>query len=170
MIFVIGLTAILMTASINDVDTDFISRVEKTVWLNGDGKPVRDPTTGKPLSRVERDADGNVKTLRLNEMPLSADEFAAIGRIQTLRVLVLFRTNVTDENLRQLRELPQLEGLNLSSTEITDAAVDEIIKFKSLRSLCLGNVTVAPESVALLKEHFRTHEQRRLSLGYNQRK
>ena len=170
MITAIGLTAIFLTALINDIDADFISRVETTAWLDGDGKPVHDPTTGKLLSRIERDADGIVKTLRLNEMQLSADEFTAIGRIETLRVLDLYRTNVTDENLRQLRELPRLEGLNLSSTEITDAAVDEIIKFKSLRSLCLGNVKVAPESVVRLKEHFRTHEKWRLSLGYYQRK
>ena len=166
MISAIGLTAIFITALFNDIDAEFISRVETTAWLNGDGKPVHDPTTGKPLSRIERDAEGKVKTLRLDEMQLSADEFAVVGRMETLRVLVLFRTNVTDENLRQLRALPQLEGLNLSSTEITDAAVDEIIQFKSLRSLCLGNVKVSPEPVVRLKEYFRTHEKRRLSLGY----
>jgi hypothetical protein len=59
--------------------------------------------------------------------------------------------------------------LNLTSTEVTDAAVDEIMKLESLRSLCLGNVAVTPEAVARLKEHFRTHK-RRLSLGYYQRK
>ncbi len=170
MIAAIGLTAILLTVLTNDIDAEFISRVEATAWLNGEGKPVLDPTTGKPLARVERDADGHVKTLRLDEMQLSADEFAALGRIETLRFLVLFRTNVADENLRQFRALPRLEGLNLSSTEITDAAVEEIIQFKSLRSLCLGNVKIAPESVVRLKEHFRAHENRRLSLGYYQRK
>ena len=171
MIAAIGLTAIFfLTALTNDIDAEFISRVEATAWLNDEGKPVRDPTTGKPLSRIERDADGKVKTLRLDEMQLSADEFAALGRMESLRVLVLFRTNVTDENLRQLRALPQLDGLNLSSTEITDAAVEEIIQFKSLRSLCLGNVKVTPEPVVRLKQHFRTHEKRRLSVGYYQRK
>jgi hypothetical protein len=166
----IALTAILLTALVDDVESVFISRVTNTAWLDGNGKPVHDPTTRKTIPRIERDANGNVRTLRLNEMQLSADEFAAIGRIKTLRVLVLFRTNASDENLRQLRGLPHLEGLNLSSTEITDAAVDEIIKFKTLRSLCLGNVAVTPKAVARLKEHFRTQEKRGLSLGYYQRK
>jgi hypothetical protein len=160
MITPIGLTAILLAALIQEGAPDFISRVENTELLD---------STGKSIPRIQRDAAGNVEYLRLNGMQLSAADFAAIGRIKTLRSLVLYRTKVTNENLRQLRALPHLEALNLTSTEITDAAVDEILKLESLRSLCLGNVAVTPEAVARLKEHFRAHE-RRLSLGYTQRK
>jgi hypothetical protein len=158
MITAIGLTAIALTALIQDAD--FISRVEKTAWLDSNDKPI---------PRIVRDARGRVEKLSLCGMKLSADDFAAIGRLKALRSLNLYRTNVTNANLRQLRNLTHLEGLNLTSTEISDAAVDEIMKLESLRSLCLGNVAVTSEGVARLKEHFRTRE-RRLSLGYSQRK
>jgi hypothetical protein len=163
MITAIGLMAML-TALINDVETDVVG----AFLLHVESTPLLD-STGKPLPRIGRDANGNVETLQLSGMQLSSDDFAAIGRIRTLRSLVLFRSNVTDENLRQLRGLPRLESLNLSSTDVSDAAIDEIVKFKALRSLCLGNVAVTPEAVARLKEHFHAHE-RRLSLGYSQRK
>lgn len=160
MITAIGLTAIALAALLNDVNADFIARVENTEWLD---------SAGKPIPRVLRDADGNVEHLRLSDMQLSADDFAAIGRLRTLRFLSLYRTNVTNADLRQLHALPRLEGLNLTSTEVTDAAIDEILKLESIRSLCLGNVAITPAAVSRLKEHFRT-QNRRLSLGYSQRK
>jgi len=160
MITAIGLTAIALTTLINDLDADFIARVENAALLDSNGKPI---------PRIVRGAQGDVEKLRLSGMQLSADDFATIGRLTTLRFLDLYRINVTNANLRQLRKLPHLEGLNLTSTEVSDAAVDEIIKLESLRSLCLGNVAVTPEAVARLKEHFRTRG-RPLSLGYSQRK
>ena len=147
-------------ALINDLDADFISRVENTEWLD---------SAGKPIPRVVRDANGNVENLGLSGMQLSSADFAAIGRLRTLRFLSLYRTNVTNADLRQLREVPRLQGLNLTSTEVTDAAVDEIVQLDSLRSLCLGNVSITPMAVVRLKEHFRAHD-RRLSLGYSQRR
>jgi hypothetical protein len=81
----------------------------------------------------------------------------------------LSRTNVTNADLRQLRGLPYLESLNLTSTEVSDEAVYEIMNFDSLRTLCLGNVAITPVAVARLKEHFGAHK-RKLALGYSQRK
>jgi len=160
MIIAISLTAIALVGWNNDVDADFISRVENTEWLDGKGNSI---------PRVKRNADGKVEKLALSGMQLSAEDFAAIGRLKTLRFLGLNRTNVTNADLCQLRELTHLEGLNLTCTEVSDAAIDEILKLESLRSLCLGNVAITREAVDRLKEYFRAHE-RRLSLGYSQRK
>jgi hypothetical protein len=160
MIMALGFSGVALAASFDEADAAFLSRVENTQWLD---------STGKPLTRILRDAQGRVEHLRLSGMRLSAADFVALGRIRTLRSLVLYDTNTRDEHLRQLRELQHLEVLNLTSTEVTDAAVDEILKLKSLRALCLGNVTVGPEAVARLKEHFRAH-QKPLSLGYSLRK
>jgi hypothetical protein len=160
MLTAFGMTALVLTTLMNDADAEFIARVENTAWLDGDGKPI---------PRVVRDADGGVERLELAGMRISADDFAAIGRLRTLRFLNLYRTNVTNADLRQLAKLPHLEGINLTSTEVTDAAVDELTKLESLRSVCLGNVAVTPEAVARLKERFRARG-RRLSLGYFQRK
>ena len=156
----ISLTAIALAAWTNNPDSKFIARVETSVWLD---------SRGNPIPRIYRDIEGNVDSLRVSGMKLSADDFAAIGTIRTLRVLDLSRTNVANADLRQLRRLSHLVCLKLSSTEVTDEAVDEIMKFDSLRTLCLGNVAITPGAVARLKEHFGTHN-RRLALGYSQRK
>jgi hypothetical protein len=160
MIAALSLTAILLTAWVDDPGADFLARVEKDQWLDSDGKP---------MPRILRDDQGNVDTLHLAGMKLSADDFAAIARLKSLRHLDLYRTNVRDADLRQLRELSHLVGLNLTSTEVTDSAIDEIVKLDSLRTLCLGNVAITPEAVARLKEHFRDRPKR-LELGYFQRK
>lgn len=160
MITVLCLATIVLTAFAGDVDADFLSRVESAKWLGSNGTPI---------PRIKRDADGNVETLQLDGIQLTAEDFATIGRFRTLRFLGLQRTNVTNADLRKLRELPHLKGLSLTNTEISDVAIDEIVKFESLRSLCLGNVAVTPEAVARLKAHFRDQE-RLLSLGYSQRK
>jgi len=160
MITAISFTAIALSTLLNTADAEFISRVEAAELLD---------SSGKPIPRVKRDADGNVESLQLNEMQLSADDYAAIGRLKSLRSLSLFRTNATNAAVRQLVDLPHLEALNLTSTEVTDAAIDEIMKLKSLRSLCLGNVAITPEAVARLKAQFRI-QKRQLSLGYSRRK
>lgn len=159
MLAYLALTSFVL-ASFSDADAEFLARVEKTVLTD---------SAGKPIPRIERDDEGKPSRLLLNGMTLTADDFAAIGRLKSLRSVNLYKTNVTDADLHHLRELPQLRGLNLTSTEITDAAIDEIVKFESLKSLCLGDVAVSREAVDRLKDQFRIRE-RRLSLGYTRRK
>src|SRR5688572_9693656 len=89
-----GIALLAVDPADADVDASFISRVENTPWLD---------SGGKPFPRVGRDSQGNVEKLGLSGMQLSAEEFAAIGRIKTLRFLNLHTTNVTDADLRQLR-------------------------------------------------------------------
>ena len=161
MLATIGLMGIVLAAVITDAEADFVVRVENTELI-GSGQ--------KPIPRIERDLDGSIIRLRLSRMQISVEEFAVIGRMTTLRSLDLYRSNLTDANLRQLHKLTHLEGMNLTETAVTDDAIDEIIKFESLKSLCLGGVAITPAAVARLKEeHFRMRG-RRLSLGYTQRK
>lgn len=160
MLMYIVLTSIVLAAPCADADVEFLARVEQSVLSD---------STGKRISRIERDSDGIPIRLLLNGMTLSADDFAAIGRLKSLRSVVLYNTNVADADLRHLRALPYLQGISLSNTEITDAAMDELMKFESLKSLCLGNVAVSPDAVDRLKDHFRSRNQR-LAVGYSRRK
>ena len=155
----IMVACLLFAASLADGDAMLIVRAE--------GTPLR-LYDGQAIPRVERDAEGNVVRLDLSGMTLSPEEFAALGRLTSLKRLTLFKTNVKDADLRLLRGLTHLEGLNLTSTEISDAAVAEIMNVKSLRSLCLGNVAVTPEAITKLKDHFLA-QGRTLSLGYARR-
>jgi hypothetical protein len=124
---------------------------------------------GTSFNRVERDEAGRVTRLFLDEMELSQEELAELGKLEQLRSVSLFRTNVKDADLKHLEPCRQLEGVNLTSTEVTDAAIDSLLQFKQLKSVCLGNLRVSPEAIARLKEQTSERGQR-LTLGYSQRK
>jgi len=151
--------AIVSLLALGQADADFLARVERTELL----------ANQKPFPRIEKDPEGNVLRLRLDGMTLSADEFAALGRLKTLRGLTLNKTNVTTADLRRLQPLERLEGMQLNSTELGDDAMSELVKFPALRWVCLGNVAITPEAIARLKDDFQSAD-RRLSLGYSQRR
>jgi hypothetical protein len=124
---------------------------------------------GSMVSRVKRDATGQVAELLLNDMQLSREEVEELGRLPELRRLVLYRTNFGDAGLKHLAKCRHIESLNLTSTAVSDEALKDIAEFKSLRYLCLGDVQVTPEAVKTLKERFRSRGQE-VCLGYSQRK
>jgi hypothetical protein len=141
------------------VAADLIERAEATPWPQGDG-------TTAP--RVQRDEEGHVTRLVLDDMPLAAEEFAAIGKLEHLRRLSLNRTNCQDRDLKPLAGM-RLEGLILNHTDITDDGIDALLELKQLKSVCLGNVRITPEGVARLKGATRARGQT-LGIGYSQRK
>ena len=124
---------------------------------------------GTTINRIERDERGEVVRLRLDQMHLSAAQYAAIGNLPHLRQLNLYKANVSSDDLQFLSRLDKLESLNLSGTEITNDAIKEIVKLPELRTVCLGNVAITPEAVTTLKTHF-SARGRTLALGYSQRK
>jgi hypothetical protein len=147
---------VVMPASAGDI----VTRAEKTDLRNFDGKVV---------SRVERDAAGDVTQLLLNDMKVSQEEVAELEKLPKLRSVVFFRTNLDDEGLKRLRGCARLESLSLTGTGISDDAIKVILEFKNLKYLCLGNVNVSPEAVKMLKEGFRSRGQD-VHLGYSRRK
>jgi hypothetical protein len=145
--------------ALGQADADLLARVERTELL----------ANSKPFPRIEKDPEGNIVRLRLDGMTLSADEFAAVGRMATLRSVTLNKTNVTAADLRRFVGLARLEGMQLNSTELGDDAVSELDKFPALRWVCLGNVAIGPAAIDRLKDDFKSAD-RRLGLGYSQRK
>lgn len=150
------LQAALLCLTTNPIEPDLIKRVQAVQAVGGS-------------ERLTKDDAGNIVRLRLDDMTLSAADFAAIGRIASLQSLSLNKTNVTDKDLRQLQHLKHLRWLALSSTEITDEAVAEIAQLPALKTLCLGSVKVTPAAIDHLKETFEA-DGRKLSLGYSQRR
>jgi hypothetical protein len=61
--------------------------------------------------------------------------------------------------------------LNLTSTEVTDNAMNMILKFEQLESLCLGDVRISTAAIEKLKqrEPMRT-DDRQLRWGYRPQK
>jgi hypothetical protein len=150
------LGAAILCLTSNEAQPDLLKRVQAVQAIGGS-------------ERITKDDAGNIVRLRLDEMTLSAADFAAIGRMASLQSLSLNKTNVTDKDLRQFQNLEHLRWLALSSTEITDDAMAEIAQLPALKTLCLGSVKVSPAAIDRLKEAFEA-DGRKLSLGYSQRR
>jgi hypothetical protein len=54
----------------------------------------------------------------------------------------LFRTKVTDADLKELAALKSLTSLNLHDTKVTDAGLKELVPLKNLSFLSLGRTEV----------------------------
>jgi Leucine-rich repeat (LRR) protein len=75
----------------------------------------------------------------------------SIGKITTLKTLVLDKTRITDAGLKELSGLTDLEELDLAENDITDAGLKEL-KLKSLTSVSVkGCKKVTRVGVAALK-------------------
>jgi hypothetical protein len=155
-VFKLTLSTLLLFAVCSEAHAgDLLARVESTEFR----------VNGKLVDRIQKDGEGNVIRLQLNEMQLSAKDFEALGGLSTLRSLSLYRTNVTNEDLRCIRDLPHLEFLVLTSTDVSDGAIEHIKRMRNLRTVCAGNVLITPDAVAKLKK-----DRPRLVIGYSQRK
>ena len=119
--------------------------------------------------RVVTDDEGNVVHLLLDNMQFTTEEFRALGRIEHLERISFRRTNVSAADLKELRGLKELVMLNLCSTELTDDAIGELVQLPALRTLCMADVPMTPEAIELLKKEFDAQD-RKLSLGYSLRK
>ena len=61
---------------------------------------------------------------------------------KSLRMLTLRQTGVTDAGLKELKELKNLDWLDLSTTKVTDAGLSELKELKNLRVLQLSGTPV----------------------------
>ncbi len=76
-------------------------------------------------------------------------------------VVSLFRTTVSDPDLKELTPFKQLRKLELRSTKITDAGIKELVAFKQLQELGLSGTRITD---AGLKELTPLNELTRLEL------
>ena len=124
--------AVALVALAGPAAAGIVDRAEKTDLRDSDGKPVE---------RVQKDADGNVTGLVLSNMELKAEELAELEGLPKLRRLVLNKTNVGDDALKHLAKCPLIEGLNLTGTNVSDDAIKLLSGFKGLKYLCLGGIS-----------------------------
>ena len=123
---------------------------------------------GNLVRRITKDDEGNVVSLLLDGMDLAAEEFESLGQIEHLQRISFRRTNISSADLKHLRGLKELVMLNLCSTEVKDEVIGELVQLPALRTLCLGDVAITPGAIELLKDEFHA-QNRKLSLGYSPR-
>jgi len=69
-----------------------------------------------------------------------------------LRYLELCQTKVTDEGLKELAALTELQRLGLNSTAVTGAGLKHLVPLKKLQLLNLSDTKVTETDVAALKK------------------
>jgi hypothetical protein len=78
----------------------------------------------------------------MNVMKKVSDEgMKEIAKLTNLNSLYLYGTNVTDAGLNELLALKNLTTLNLGYTKVTDTGLIELAKLKNLKTLDISRFT-----------------------------
>lgn len=83
---------------------------------------------------------------------IGESELEKLAGISTLLSIDLESQQVASEGLAQITDLPILERLNLSGTQIDDQAIEAITRFPKLRELRIANTHVSNQHLAKLAE------------------
>jgi Leucine-rich repeat (LRR) protein len=94
---------------------------------------------------------GRTSTIDISRHPNIGDEqLKALRGLKGLRFLRADNIRVTSRGLEHLATLPDLQGLWLSNTAITDAGLKRIARIKSLRVLVIDRVRITDNGLAAL--------------------
>jgi hypothetical protein len=64
-----------------------------------------------------------------------------------LERLILFKANISDESLSEIRQMPRLTVLNLAGTQITDSGLEHLARLTSLETLSLSDTPITDEGL-----------------------
>ncbi|HEX6226210.1 MAG TPA: FN3 associated domain-containing protein [Chryseolinea sp.] len=92
-----------------------------------------------------------VVSIDLGNSTASDADLKALTEFPHLQKLHLQNLSITDDMLQYLRGLRYLEVLNLSGTNISGKALDEISKWKNLKKLYIYNTPVEPGAIQSLR-------------------
>jgi uncharacterized protein (TIGR03067 family) len=97
---------------------------------------------GGQVTRDEKAAGKPVVAVSLSSVPVTDAALAELLKdLKNLETLDLFKTKVTDAGLKELQGLNNLRSLSLGFTKVSDKGIKELKHLKSLNSLSLNNNT-----------------------------
>src|SRR5262249_12037426 len=92
---------------------------------------------GGTVTRGDEIAGKPVVDVNLDSTEVTDADLKGLKELKALQTLVLRRTKVTDTGMKELKQLKSLQTLNLIGTKVTDAGLKELKAVKSLTSLQL---------------------------------
>jgi hypothetical protein len=102
------------------------------------------------------DPDREDNALTLSQ--IDDDDVECLREVRHLRHLYLNGTAITDDGLRHIGRLTELEGLSLiESTQITDAGLEQLKGLNRLQLLDLEGTQITDEAVVDFKQGNRSH-------------
>ena len=93
----------------------------------------------------------NLDSLKILCQKITPQEFFVLGRIPSLKLLVLHATRANDDVVAALTTLSQLESLDLSETGITAAAGAPLSRFTNLHFLNLTSTATDDSTIAAIR-------------------
>ena len=109
-----------------------------------------------PRANIARDRDRPRQPIcgaNLAGFPVTdADIHALLKEGAEIEYLILNGTDITDEGLAYLRQLPRLKELGLGRTQITDSGCEELAQIGSLEELALFSTGITDEGLKHLSK------------------
>jgi hypothetical protein len=90
--------------------------------------------------------------LNLNNSSVTNDDLKLIADISNVEVLWLYGTKVTDAGMVHVGELDQLKFLDLKGSQLTDVGLAHLTACKSLEVLSIVGTTVTAEGLSKFKQ------------------
>ncbi len=106
-------------------------------------------TSLAPLAQLDPDS---LHVLDLSRTRVTDRAMSNIAHLSGLKILELGYTNVSDEGLSEIRGLSQLLSLGLTRSCITDEGLAAVGRLTGLRELWLNGCNITDEGVAQLKQ------------------
>ena len=136
-----------------------IAEIEK---FGGEVTPYR-RTSSPDLDRLRKlvgkerveSVFNNQVSVQLGDSQITDDGLVHLKDIPNLDWLNLYNTQITDDGLAHLKRLTKLRGLFLNDTNISDAGLIHLENLRSLRSLSLEDTKVTFEGVKKLQKALR---------------
>jgi uncharacterized protein YjbI with pentapeptide repeats len=110
-----------------------------------------DRITGVRFEQVSKEQD-DIREVRFPATPFGDADLERLGRIATLRKVVLDSTRITDAGLIHLAGLTNLEELDLADTRIDGSGLAHLEGFGSLRLLDLRRTALNGDNLVHLRE------------------
>ncbi len=92
-----------------------------------------------------------VTVLKFTGQPLTDELLKQMSPMQNLERLHLEKTAVTDAGMHELKKFGKLESVNLYGTKVTDTGLDALSSTKSLKKLYLWNTGVSEQGIKSFK-------------------
>ncbi len=130
------------------------------------------PETYQPVQHVNMLTDGFIKrekkelpddflarlaalpeilSLGLENTIIAEPDWRNISKFPKLQYVLLGHSNITDDGVKYLSQLPELDTLSMGNTrEITDAAIPHISKMPKLTNLKLGSTNITDQGLRKL--------------------
>lgn len=116
----------------------------RNLWLDGTALDADAP--------AKLSASPSLVYLSLKSTGVQGESLASLEKIKTLESLWLDENALTDADVGYLAEARQLTNtLSLYGAPITDASIEDLGKFSSLKTLSLEQTRITPEGLAMLQ-------------------